>query len=242
MRIFAVGDLHLPGGQDKLMDIFGDCWQDHFSQISADWRVRVGDEDIVLVPGDISWAITLDNARADLNAIGELPGRIVMIKGNHDYWWSSITQVRGVLREGFYALQNDAVLLDGMLIAGTRGWPCPGGREYDKQDEKLYQREAGRLALSLAAARKLDPCAPIIAMTHFPPFNERQDFSDFMALFEEYKVTTVFYGHLHGRSIHNAFRGVINGVEYRLVSCDSRGFALDMVDYGDFCVECFANK
>lgn len=226
MRIYAIGDLHLPGGQEKPMDIFGDHWQDHFAHISRDWQARVKPQDVVLLPGDISWAMSLEQACADLQAIGALPGRKIMIRGNHDYWWSSLTRVRTALPPGFFALQNDALFLDGILFAGTRGWQCPGSRDFSPADDKIYRREVQRLEMSLCAARKLDADAPIIAMIHYPPFNERQEDSGFTELFDKYAVHRVLYGHLHGKSIHSAFNDTRNGIPYRLTSCDALGFLL----------------
>lgn len=226
MSIWAIGDLHLPGGQEKPMEIFGEHWKGHFEKIRSDWRQAVSGEDVVLLPGDISWAMTLEQAQEDLNAIGALPGRKIMIKGNHEYWWSSITRVRASLPPGFFALQNDALLLDGVLYAGTRGWPCPGSREFDQHDQKLYAREVQRMELSLSAARRLSQDAPLIAMIHYPPFNERQEDSGFTELFAAYGVQIVLYGHLHGRSIAGAFSGQRDGILYQLTSCDALDFTL----------------
>ena len=125
MGLYAIGDLHLPGGQEKPMDIFGDHWEDHFSRISQDWRTRVKADDTVLIPGDISWAMQLAAARPDLEAIGALPGRKVILRGNHDYWWSGITQVREALPQGMFALQNDALMLDDCVAGSCCGWTCP---------------------------------------------------------------------------------------------------------------------
>lgn len=226
MRIFAIGDLHLPGGQEKPMDIFGDHWQEHFTQISQDWLAKVTPDDVVLIPGDISWAMTLENAQGDLDSIGALPGTKIMIRGNHDYWWSSLTRVRQALAPGFFALQNDALKIGPYVIAGTRGWTCPGARESSLADEKIYQREIQRLSMSLQAAVRLDDTAKIIAMIHYPPFNEFREDSGFTQLFEEYGVSHVVYGHLHGRSTQNAFNGLRKYVFYTLTSCDALGFSL----------------
>lgn len=226
MRVFAIGDLHLPGGQQKPMNVFGAHWDDHLSRICADWRERVFPEDLVLIPGDISWAMTLDQARGDLANIGALPGKKLLLRGNHDYWWSSIGQVRAALPEGMYALQNDAFLFGDYLIAGTRGWQTPGSKEFESSDEKIYRRELQRLELSLKDARKKSEHAPILAMLHFPPFNEQQEDNDFTALLSHYGVTRVLFGHLHGKSVHSAFQGQLDGIWYHLVSCDALGFSL----------------
>jgi hypothetical protein len=138
MSIFAIGDLHLPGGDDKPMQVFGAHWEGHWEKIRADWRARVTGEDAVLIPGDISWAMHLEDALPDLRAIGELPGRKILLRGNHDYWWGAISRVRDVLPPGMYALQNDALVLDGVAFCGSRGWTYP--QNADGEDARLYDR------------------------------------------------------------------------------------------------------
>ena len=155
MRLFAIGDLHLSGGDDKPMDVFGPQWDRHFFHISQAWRRLVREEDAVLIPGDISWAMRLEEAEADLRAIGELPGFKLICKGNHDYWWNSLTRVRSVLPAGMAALQFDAVELEDWVVCGTRGWLIPTGETPLKaEDEKIYRREGERLKMALEAARR----------------------------------------------------------------------------------------
>jgi predicted phosphohydrolase len=230
MRIYAIGDLHLPGGQDKPMAVFGEHWESHFERISSDWAAKVEEDDIVLLPGDISWAMTLEQAMDDLRAIGALPGRKIMLRGNHDYWWNSIGRIRAALPENFFAIQNDAARVDGLTVAGTRGWQTPGSRDFQQQDEKIYQREVQRLELSLREARRKAQGGSILGMIHYPPFNERREDNGFTALFAEYGVKTVLYGHLHGKSIASAFQGEREGIQYRLVSCDALDFRLSEVN------------
>ena len=153
MAIFAISDLHLPGGDVKPMDVFGDHWAGHFEKISADWREKVGPDDVVLLPGDLSWAMGLKEAQADLDAIGALPGKKVILRGNHDYWWSAIGRVRDALPEGMYAVQNDCVELCGRVICGTRGWNLPG-EQSTADDIKVYKRELLRLEMTLKEARR----------------------------------------------------------------------------------------
>lgn len=226
MRIFAIGDLHLPGGQSKPMDVFGAHWEGHFEKIAADWRGRVADDDVVLLPGDLSWAMTLEEAEPDLQAICALPGRKLMLRGNHDYWWSSLTRVRALLPPGNYALQNDACLLDGVAFAGTRGWTVPPPGAGPSQDQKIYRREVMRLELSLRDAAARARGGPIVAMLHFPPFGEKKEDSDFTRLLQEYGVRHCVYGHLHGEGLRGAFSGERQGVCYHLASCDGLGFQL----------------
>lgn len=225
MTIFAIGDLHLPA-EEKPMDVFGDHWIDHFGRISEDWRAKVSEDDVVLIPGDITWAMQLDAAKPDLNAIGALPGRKVLTRGNHDYWWGSISRVRDVLPEGMYALQNDAMLLDGAVLAGTRGWSLATGEDADPADVKIFQRELLRLEMSLKAARKLSEELPLIVMMHFPPLTDQQRETPFTEILERYGAKHVVYGHLHGQALYGAFKGENNGVRYHQVSCDGLGFRL----------------
>lgn len=153
MKLFAIGDLHLSHSSNKPMSIFGPNWDNHAERIAAAWRERVSDEDAVLIPGDISWAMQLDEARLDIEYIAALPGKKVIMRGNHDYWWGSISKVRDMLPCCMYALQNDTVELGSVTIAGSRGWICPGSSGFDSEtDQKIYDREVIRLQLSLSGA------------------------------------------------------------------------------------------
>ena len=225
MRLFAIGDLHLPGGQNKPMEVFGSQWDGHFFRIGESWRGQVSPEDTVLIPGDISWAMHLADAVPDLRAIGELPGRKVLIRGNHDYWWQGITKVRAVLPEGMYALQQDAVDLGDAVVCGTRGWLIPGGEtQLEPWDEKIYQRELMRLDLALDCALKLAKGRPVIVMLHYPPLTRNQRESGFTQRMEAAGVRMCVYGHLHGAGISAGWSGEQGGVSYELVSCDSLNF------------------
>ena len=226
--LFAIGDLHLPGGDDKPMNVFGDHWEHHFERVSEDWRARVSGDDIVLIPGDISWAMQLEHALPDLRAIGELPGRKVLLKGNHEYWWSSITRVRAALPEGMSALQYDALDLGELVVCGTRGWTLPTRETPLKQDDRrLFDRELLRLRASLdAAVRLAGGSKPIVVMTHYPPLYETEKETEVTALLEQYPVHTVVYGHLHGGAIRLGFNGEWHGIRYRLTSCDALDFRL----------------
>lgn len=226
-RIFAIGDLHLPGGEEKPMTVFGDHWEDHFARISADWMERVGEDDVVLLPGDISWAMYLKDAMSDLLDIAALPGQKIMIRGNHDYWWNSITKIRDALPPGFYALQNDALLLGDVVYCGTRGWNTPiSGGDTSAEDEKIYARELQRLELSLQAAQRISKDLPKVAMLHFPPLNEKHQPTGFFDLLSSYDVHTVVYGHLHDHSLKWAFSGLYEGMWVFNTSCDGLGFRL----------------
>lgn len=222
--IYSIGDLHLSDGK-KPMDVFGDHWADHFDRVCEDWRTRVGPEDIVLLPGDLSWALSLSGALSNLRAIAALPGIKVMIRGNHDFWWSSLSQLRNALPERMFAIQNDSVSINGILIAGTRGWLLPDESVKD-DDLKIYRREVMRLNLSLKSARAKSKDQQLVCMMHFPPLTVQCQDTEFTRLLEEYGVSHVVYGHLHGPSLTHAFRGEKSGVFYHQVSSDGIGFRL----------------
>jgi len=227
MKLFAISDLHLPGGDDKPMNVFGEHWTDHFARIAADWRERVTMEDAVLIAGDISWAMQLSDAVPDLQAIGELPGRKLLIKGNHEYWWNTLKQVRSVLPEGMEAIQHTAVDLGPAVVCGTRGWSIPTAEEpLSAEDQRILDRELIRLELALKAAVKIAGEKPVIVMMHYPPLYDQARDTPFTQLIGRYPVHTVVYGHLHGPSIHAAFNGMYEGVRYILTSCDSLHFSL----------------
>lgn len=234
MKVFAIGDLHLPGGDKKPMDVFGAHWERHFERISADWRARVSEADIVLIPGDISWAMQLPAALDDLRQIAALPGQILLLRGNHDYWWSSLTQLRLNLPQRMFAIQNDALDMGEYVFCGTRGWSIPASSGADAQDEKLYRRETMRLEMSLREAVRLAEGRPVIAMMHYPPLlpeNMRAG-TEFTRLLTQYGVVRCVYGHLHGQSVQRGFCGEYRGVRYDLVSCDALGFRLKDVTPG----------
>ena len=226
MSLFAIGDLHLSGGDDKPMDVFGPQWDRHFLRIRENWLDLVKEEDTVLIPGDISWAMQLQEARADLEEIGRLPGRKILCKGNHDYWWNSISQVRSVLPAGMTALQHNAADLGDAVVCATRGWMIPTKEmPLSEQDAKICRREADRLRLALDDASARAEGRPVIVMTHYPPLLAGETDTVFTELLEAYGVHTAVYGHLHGTGIQSGFTGEHHGIRYHLVSCDSIGFS-----------------
>ena len=229
MKIFAIGDLHLPGGDNKPMNKFGAHWEGHFDKIRADWQSRVGDDDAVLLPGDLSWAMQLEKALPDLEMVGALPGRKIILRGNHDYWWCGIQHLRDVLPRGMYALQNDAMALENVVFCGSRGWTLPAGEE--GEDHKIYNRELIRMELSLEKARKMNP-SRLVMLTHYPPLDEKHQDTPVSLLMEKYGVTDVVYGHLHGQSLRGAFNGLRRGMRYYCVSCDGLNFKLCQLDDG----------
>ncbi|MEN6339906.1 MAG: metallophosphoesterase [Clostridiaceae bacterium] len=222
MHIYAIADLHLSHTSEKPMDVFGEAWRGHAEKIERNWRAVVSQDDLVLIPGDISWAMQLSAALPDLAFIGRLPGKKILLKGNHDYWWSAIGRVRAALPEGMRALQNDAFTEGGVGICGSRGWLCPGSVNFSAEDQKIYLRELDRLSLSLGAMQE---CEIRIAMMHFPPFCERERTSSgFTERLEQSGVNIVVYGHLHGEANKYAFEGEKNGVIYHCVAADKLEF------------------
>lgn len=290
MRFFAIADPHLSSAHPKPMDIFGGNWHGHPDIFFARWREVVRDSDVVLIPGDISWAMSLEDALVDLRDIADLPGHKLILRGNHDYWWSSISKVRNALPERMQALQHDAFAWDvssyhitnedvgtnenvdesnvgesnvtnygkthkpqahkpqaqsevapagiskvqpanqhRIVVAGTRGWDCPGSRQFDADDEhnsKIYARERQRLELSLQHAAKLAQAAAsstLIVMLHYPPSNLQAEPSAFTELLRHYQADIVVYGHVHGYD-PEVLQPPIANAQVHLVAADALGF------------------
>lgn len=227
MNIYAISDLHLSATADKPMDVFGGNWEGHFEKIKSDWRAVVKEEDIVLISGDISWAMKLSDALVDLQSLADLPGKKLFIRGNHDYWWNGISKLRAAAPdESFFFLQTDGVRIGNFVFVGSRGWTCPGSADYTEQDQKLYLREAERFRLAMLDGEKLRQDGDkLIVMTHFPPFNLKMEGTLFTELFEKNGVDKVVFGHIHGAA-YFPLKTTINGVDYVLTSCDKVGFKL----------------
>jgi predicted phosphohydrolase len=225
--IWGLSDLHLSFASDKPMDVFGKHWEGHADRMAAAWDAQVGEDDIVLCPGDLSWAMKLDEASLDLGWIGERPGKLkVLCRGNHDYWWSAIGKVRKALPDRVVALQNDSMDLGDVVVCGSRCWSAPGALDFGEADQKIYERELGRLRLSLESGKKLADGRPLVAAIHYPPFAADKRPTGFAELLEEYGVRLCVYGHLHGRRAHRtAVTGDVRGVHYRLIACDYLDFA-----------------
>lgn len=221
MSIYAIGDPHLSFDErvDKPMDIFGPAWDNHAQRLMENWIKTVRPEDTVIVAGDISWALSKDEAYADFEWLHSLPGQKVIIKGNHDLWWTGITRLNS-LYDDVYFLQNTFFAAGDTAICGSRGWLCPGFEGYSQQDEKIYKREILRLEASLKMAADAG-YEDIVGVLHYPPTNDKFQRSGFTELFEKYKVRNVVYGHLHGKeSYSKGIKGNLNGVSYQLVSLD----------------------
>lgn len=238
MSLFIISDLHLalfPGG-DKPMDVFGPRWHNHVSRLQEAWEEAVSPEDTVILGGDISWALKLEEAKADLDWIDRRPGKKIILKGNHDLWWSGITRLNAMY-DGIHFLQNDFVHTEGVYVCGSRGWITPDNDDFGEEDEKIFKRELLRLESSLSAAAKARAAArekareegmedeagtdPLIGVLHYPPVSDLRRFSGFQQLFEDYGVGEVYYGHIHGEEgFLSAIQGEHHGIRYQLTSLD----------------------
>ena len=225
MAIYGISDLHLSFATEKPMDVFGNHWENHAAKMADQWDQLVDENDVVLCPGDLSWAMNLDEAKQDLQWIGDRPGKKILGRGNHDYWWNGIGKVRAALPSSCLALQNDAIVLDEVVIAGSRLWSGPGALDYSPSDQKIYERELGRLELSLKHAVRIGEGKPILASVHYPPFRADGKATHFVPLLKEYDVRLCVYGHLHGKRSHRtAVEGLRDGIHYRLIACDYLNF------------------
>lgn len=222
MALWTIGDLHLSHGTDKPMDIFGDRWKDHDIKIKQDWIQKVDPEDTVVIPGDFSWAINLQEAKEDFAYLHSLPGHKILLKGNHDYWWETVSKMTKFLKELEYDdisfLLNNHYVYGEYAICGTRGWTLEG-----ENHEKMIAREVARLKLSLESA---PADLKKIVFLHYPPIFANQQCMPMIELMREFGVNECFYGHLHGISIPNAVQGEHFGINFSLVSADSLDFCL----------------
>lgn len=231
MRIYAISDLHLSVNNPKPMDIFGPTWEGYLDKIFADWKAKVSDDDIVLLAGDFSWAMKLEETKADFDMLKDLPGKKIIIRGNHDYWWKSISAVRNVLPLGFYAIQNDALKFGNYIICGTRLWNLPDvNKRLSAEDDKIYKRELIRLEMTLQNAQKMKTGdEKIICMVHYPPYTFKEEDNEVTLLMEKYGVYKVVYGHIHAMCKQNLVLNK-NGITYYLTSCDIVGNKLIDID------------
>ncbi len=228
MKLWAIGDLHLSYGEDgklkKPMDIFGHNWKDHDKKIQRNWLENISSEDIILLPGDFSWAMDLEEIKYDIEYLHNLPGKKILLRGNHDYWWTSSKKMSAFLPQDIDFIQNDSFQINELLyICGTRGWNVPGESSFSPEDEKIYLRELARLKLSLDSVPKI-PGREIIVMLHYPPVNLRHDYSGFIELMKEYGVETCLYGHLHDASISLRIPDSKWDINFKLVSADAISF------------------
>ena len=218
MALYAISDLHLSFNSDKPMDIFGEKWRRHDEKIKNNWMAKIKEEETVLIAGDISWAMKSEDSFEDLKWIDNLPGKKIISKGNHDFWWGSIKKLNLMFNNTKF-LQNNFYAYGEYAICGTRGWICPGSDKFVEKDEKIYARELIRLRLSLDEAKKAG-YEKFIVMLHYPPTNEKYEESGFLEILKEYKVEKLIYGHLHGPALTRVLNGQIGDIEYIMTSAD----------------------
>ena len=222
MALYAIGDLHLSLGVSKPMDIFGGNWVGYMEKLQKGLSV-IGPEDTTVLCGDLSWALDINQAQEDFRWIDSIPGRKIILKGNHDYWWSTAAKFYKFCEEnGFsnqFILNNNHYEYNGMAICGTRGWFFEEERS-GEHDEKVFKRELLRLEASLKSAGEL----PKTVFLHYPPRYKGYQCDEILALLEKYEVRRCFYGHLHGPSHKLAMEGLWDGIEFRLVSADFLDF------------------
>ena len=221
MAIYTIGDLHLSLGCEKPMDIFPG-WQGYMEKLERHWNTLVRPEDTVVLAGDTSWAMKLEDTVAGFSFLQRLPGQKLLLKGNHDYWWTTVKKMERFLQEnGFdslHILHNNSILVEGLAVCGTRSWMFDVGEAHD---EKVMNRELGRLRASLDAAQE---GAERVAFLHYPPVYPNANAQQVIDLLKEYNVKRCFYGHLHGNAIRFAVQGMVDGIEYRLISADALAF------------------
>ena len=224
MSIYALGDMHLSFLQEgkigKPMDGFGSHWRNHYAQIEQNWRACVQKEDIVLLPGDFSWAMHLEETKYDFAFLHALPGKKILVRGNHDYWWQSLKKMRSFLPPNTEILQNNCICTKQWAICGTRGWLNPENKSFLSEDLHIYKRELQRLELSLQEGQKSG--RPILCMLHYPPFGDRGEESGFVQLLLQYGVKKCIYGHFHGPGELASPQNKM--LDYLLVSCDQNRF------------------
>lgn len=230
MAIYAIGDLHLSFKENKPMDIFGENWKNHEEKIKKNWIENINDDDIVILPGDFSWAMHLEDTELDFKYLNELPGKKILIKGNHDYWWQTVTKMKELLKQinvkNVDFLNNTAIQYDNSLIIGTKGY------NYSEQEknEKLKNRELIRLNISIDYARENFDYEnnEKICFFHYPPITkntvQNNQTNEFIELLKSNGVHKCVYAHLHGFSQIVAFNGTYQGIEFKLVSSDYLNF------------------
>lgn len=231
MAIYVIADLHLSFSKNKPMDIFGDNWENHAKKIKDNWINKVKDNDTVILPGDFSWAMYLDDTKEDFEYLNNLPGRKILLKGNHDYWWTTLKKLREFVKDNNFKkidfLYNNSYLVEDKIIVGTRGWNILD----NENDSKMIKRENARLELSiLDGINKYGNNKEIIAFMHYPPINKNSiinnEKNEFIKTFEKYNIHKCYYGHLHGKSHNEAIEGIIQNIEYKLISADFLNFNL----------------
>lgn len=228
MSIYAISDLHLSFNTDKPMNIFG--WEDYEKIIEKDWKEKVTDNDLVLLSGDFSWEMKLENTYKDFEFINKLPGKKILIKGNHDYWWNTLKKMQEYMEENNFRnidfIYNNSYEFEDCIIVGTRGWNL-NQNENIEENEKIKLREANRLETSiLDGINKFGREKEIIACMHYPPIIKKDEETIFSNVLNRYNIKKCIYGHLHGKALEEVIEGKIENIEYIMTSCDYLGFKL----------------
>lgn len=228
MSLFVIADLHLPLGCNKPMDIFRG-WDNYVDRLEKNWRRDVCDSDIVVIPGDISWAMKLEETENDLAFINSLPGTKVIMKGNHDYWWNSVSKMEKFMSDRGYdsikIVHNNCFKYGDIGICGTRGWINEKGQQADK---KILLREAQRLSVSIECALKQE-LSPLVFL-HYPPVYNSDRNEEILAVLKKYDIKVCFYGHIHGSGAKYAVNGEYDGIYYKLIASDYLQFAPLCID------------
>lgn len=221
MALFAIADLHLPLGINKPMDIFGYKWKNYVERIADNWQSNVCNGDTVVIPGDFSWATYIEQAYKDFEFLNKLNGKKIILKGNHDYWWTTMNKLKKYISDNNFSsiefLHNNSFMYKNIAICGTRGWMHPEWNNITSEDEKIFYREIGRLTLSLKSAPKN---SEIYVFTHFPPMSDKHESNEFTDSLERFEVKKCIYGHLHSHSHKYAVNAIVRGIEYKLVAGD----------------------
>lgn len=224
--IYALADLHLDYTEEKSMEIFGKAWENYQEKIFENWQELITDNDTVLVAGDISWAMTENEAYTDLKRIDNLKGRKILLKGNHDYWWQSLNKLKKLELKTISFLQNNSFEVEGYDICGTRGWISRDFKDFNDHDEKIFKREIQRLINSLEYNRSNNKK---IVMLHYPPINSDKSLNEFFGICKEYEVESVVYGHLHGPGHKQIVEGIFDGINLRCISGDYVDFRAERI-------------
>lgn len=230
MSIYVIGDLHLSFSVDKPMDIFGYNWENHAEKIKKNWIEKVKPEDTIILPGDFSWATYLEETYKDFEFLNSLPGKKILSKGNHDYWWTTVTSMRRFLNQNKFEnidfLYNNSYLIEDKIITGTRGWV----NNWKSEDNfKILKRENDRLKLSIEDGIKKYGEKEIITFIHYPPFYKEPiipEEIDFIKTLKKYNIKKCYYAHLHADSHKEAVEGVVSDIDFKLVSSDYLNFEL----------------
>ena len=232
MSIYTIGDLHLSFKENKPMSIFGENWSEHEEKIKKDWKEKVKENDLVVLPGDFSWAMYLKDTDEDFKYLNELPGKKLLLKGNHDYWWTTLKSMRNFLEENNFKnidfIHNNSYEFEDKIIVGTRGWSKLEGTS---DDDKIIKREVLRLELSIKdGINKFGEDKEIIVFMHYPPVTKNYMQTEYMEVMKKYNVKRCYYGHLHAQAISEAVEGVVEGIELKLVISDGVDFELIEVE------------